>query len=453
MLRRAPTTPRTRRRRHHHLAVAALLIGAAVALSGCAQIRAYDLRQLGSIGDIDIVLDGCGSQAGNPDCGLGSSGLESNATGTGQVLLGFKIDARFALPAAFATDGLSSLGGHQPFTASPSYTAELTRLDPPGPGLKWAGYISDARTYTPGKLVGARVPITRPLLPDGSPNGRTVFVSWRIGSRGVLADAPATRPVTCGDSLTQVFQADLTICSDESGSIGVFDFNDFGFLTPAAVTVQPGQTAVIPVSAKLTGPTRPGINFALRTTTTVPGTTAVTNVPTLAPQGDSTTSVTVSVPVPPGTAPGTYAVTLTGTLPSGEARATTGTVIVAGPGGAPGGGTAAAPLCAGRLATVTGTAGPDRLQGTAGPDVIAGLGGDDVVDGLGGADVLCGGPGADLLRGGEGRDVLVGGAGPDRLLGGLGPDRLVGGPGADRLIGGRGLDVLIGGAGRNVRIQ
>ncbi len=458
MVPRAPTTPRTRRRHHRYLAVAALVLGATFALSGCAQIRGYNLQQLGSIGDIDIVLDGCGSEAGNPDCGLGNSGLASNATGTGQVLLGFEIDARFVPPATFATDVVS---GHQPFTASPSYTAELTRLDPPGPGLKWAGYLSDARTYTPGKLVGARVPIARPLLPDGSPNGSTVFVSWRIGSRGVLADAPATRPVTCGDSLTAILQSDLTICSDESGSVGVFDFNDFGFLTPAPVTVQPGQTAVIPVTGKLTGPARPAINFALRTTTTVPGATAVTNVPTLVPLGDSTTSVTVSVPVPPGTAPGTYAVTLSGTLPSGETRATTGAVIVAGPGagivagpgGAPGGGTAAAPLCAGRPATVTGTARPDRLKGTAGPDVIAGLGGADVIDGLGGADVLCGGPGADLLRGGGGRDVLVGGAGPDRLLGGLGPDRLLGGPGADRLLGGRGLDVLIGGAGRNVRIQ
>ena len=276
MVPRAPTTPRTRRRHHRYLAVAALVLGATFALSGCAQIRAYDLQQLGSIGDIDIVLDGCGSEAGNPDCGLGNSGLASNATGTGQVLLGFEIDARFVPPATFATDG--RLGGHQPFTASPSYTAELTRLDPPGPGLKWAGYISDARTYTPGKLVGARVPITRPLLPDGSPNGSTVFVSWRIGSRGVLADAPATRPVTCGDSLTAILQSDLTICSDESGSVGVFDFNDFGFLTPAPVTVQPGQTAVIPVTGKLTGPARPAINFALRATTTVPGATAVTNV-------------------------------------------------------------------------------------------------------------------------------------------------------------------------------
>lgn len=453
----APTTQRPRRSGLGPLAVAVLVLGAAFAVSGCAQIRAHGLQQLGSIGDIDIVLDGCGSEAGNLDCGLGNSGLASNATGTGQVLLGFEVDARFVLPPAFATDGLSSLGGHQPFTASPSYSAELTRLDPPAPGLKWAGYISDARTYAPGKLVGARVPITRPILPDGSPNGSTVFVSWHIGSRGVLANAPATRPVTCGDSLTETFQADLTICSDESSSVGVFNFNDFGFLTPAPVTVQPGQTAVIPVTGKLTGPAGPAINFALTATTTVPGATAVTNAATFSPPGDSTTTLPVSVPVPPGTAPGAYAVTLTGTLATGETRAATGAVIVVGPGGAPGGapggGTAAAVICAGRPATLTGSAAPDRLKGTAGPDVIAGLDGDDVIDGLGGDDVICGGPGADLLRGGADRDVLKGGAGPDRLRGGPGADRLLGGPGADRLFGGLGVDALIGGTGRNVRVQ
>ena len=64
----------------------------------------------------------------------------------------------------------------------------------------------------------------------------------------------------------------------------------------------------------------------------MPGATALTNVPTLAPPGDSTTTVTVSVPVPPATAPGTYAVTLTGTLASGETRAATGTLIVSRPG-------------------------------------------------------------------------------------------------------------------------
>jgi Ca2+-binding RTX toxin-like protein len=70
---------------------------------------------------------------------------------------------------------------------------------------------------------------------------------------------------------------------------------------------------------------------------------------------------------------------------------------------------AAAALCDGRVATITGTAADDVLVGTVGADVIAGLGGDDTISGLDGADVLCGHDGA---------DTLVGGAGGDRLLGG-----------------------------------
>ena len=238
------------------------------------------------------------------------------------------MDSRFVPPASFTTDIFSD---QQPFTASPSYTAELTRLDPPGAGRKWAGYISDARTYTPGKLITAHVPIIRPLLPDGSPNPSGFGFGWKIGSRGVLPEAPATRPVACGADLTTV--NDLTICADGLGGVGGSGFNDFAFLTPAPVTVPPGQTATVPISGKLTGPAKPAINFALSASTTVPGATALTNVPTLAPPGESTTTVTVSVPVPPGTAPGTYAVTLTGTLATGETRAATGTVIVPGPGG------------------------------------------------------------------------------------------------------------------------
>lgn len=126
---------------------------------------------------------------------------------------------------------------------------------------------------------------------------------------------------------------------------------------------------------------------------------------------------------------------------------------VAGGGPAAAGTGGPAVLCAGRRATIVGTAGRDRIRGTRGPDVIAGLGGDDTVSGLGGDDIVCGGAGADRLAGGAGADRLIGGAGADTLLGGAGRDRLLGGAGADRLVGGAGVDVLQGGAGRNVRTQ
>lgn len=335
-----PSDPNPRRNSRNRLrlaASAALGIGvAALMMSGCVRLTGVSPVQKGSIGDIDLVIKGCGEKVGGPiACQPGPGDLESNATGMGQVLLGLSIDARHVPPATFTTDAPF---GSQPFTMSASYTAELTRLDPPGPGRKWVGYISDARTYNPGQEVSARMSFARPPLPDGSPAGDRFVVSPRLGSRAVESpDLLATRPVTCGDSLT-VVSPDLTICSDAGGSgTAILEgLNDFAFLTPAPVSVQAGQTAVVPIVGKLAGPARLAINFALSATTTVPGAAALTNGATLAPLANSTTTVAVSVPVPPGTAPGTYAVTLTGTLATGETRAATGTVIVAAPGSAGG---------------------------------------------------------------------------------------------------------------------
>jgi uncharacterized delta-60 repeat protein len=114
---------------------------------------------------------------------------------------------------------------------------------------------------------------------------------------------------------------------------------------------------------------------------------------------------------------------------------------------------ALAPTCAGRPATIVGTAARDVLRGTPGPDVIAALAGNDVVRGARGKDLVCGGPGADRLLGGPGPDRLLGGPGPDRLLGGLGADRLFGGLGRDRLVGGLGRDFLRGGLGPDAQTQ
>ena len=125
-------------------------------------------------------------------------------------------------------------------------------------------------------------------------------------------------------------------------------------------------------------------------------------------------------------------------------------------------------LCAGRVADLVGTAGPDVLLGTPGPDVIAGRGGDDTIQGYDGDDLICGsegddalwgGPGADDLRGGDGDDTLYGGADRDRLWGDAGEDSLWGEPGADWLYGGdaddhlwgqEGADLLVGGPDADV---
>ena len=87
--------------------------------------------------------------------------------------------------------------------------------------------------------------------------------------------------------------------------------------------------------------------------------------------------------------------------------------------------------CAGKLTTIVGTAGNDKLAGTAAADVIAVGAGNDRVAGLAGNDIVCGGTGKDRLLGGKGKDKLRGEAGKDTLKGGAGKDKLKGGPGKD----------------------
>ena len=103
--------------------------------------------------------------------------------------------------------------------------------------------------------------------------------------------------------------------------------------------------------------------------------------------------------------------------------------------------------CAGRAATVLGTAADDRLTGTAGADVFVALAGDDTIFGLGGNDLVCGQAGADVIRAVAGNDLVRAGGGADRIKGGDGRDELHAGGGNDHLGGGRGADALDGGAG------
>jgi Ca2+-binding RTX toxin-like protein len=105
------------------------------------------------------------------------------------------------------------------------------------------------------------------------------------------------------------------------------------------------------------------------------------------------------------------------------------------------------PRCAGRIATIIGTTGPDVITGSAANDVIAGLGAGDRINGLGGKDIICGAGGKDRLKGKGGTDLLLGQGGADRLAGGKGRDKLKGAKGRDRLRGQAGRDVLLGGAG------
>jgi uncharacterized repeat protein (TIGR01451 family) len=105
------------------------------------------------------------------------------------------------------------------------------------------------------------------------------------------------------------------------------------------------------------------------------------------------------------------------------------------------------PMCAGRPATMVGTAGDDVLTGTAGQDVIVAGRGNDTISGLGGSDTICARAGNDTIRGGAGDDTIGGGGGTDSLGGNGGNDIIRGYSQADTIIGHAGADLLFGGAG------
>jgi Ca2+-binding RTX toxin-like protein len=104
-------------------------------------------------------------------------------------------------------------------------------------------------------------------------------------------------------------------------------------------------------------------------------------------------------------------------------------------------------MCHGRVATIVGTEGNDRIHGTSHDDVIAGLDGDDVIFGAGGDDLICGGLGNDYVRAGGGNDTIYGDGGDEEHLHGeAGADVVHAGSNSmyDLLVGGRGPDKLYG---------
>jgi Ca2+-binding RTX toxin-like protein len=119
----------------------------------------------------------------------------------------------------------------------------------------------------------------------------------------------------------------------------------------------------------------------------------------------------------------------------------------------------AAPRCFGKVATIVGTNGNDRINGTNGSDVIAARGGHDLIGGQGGKDFVCAGGGDDEVGGDAGKDkvngqggddLVFGGGGNDLLLGGGSFNVLVGNAGNDKLIGGSSMDFLFGQAGNDL---
>lgn len=433
---------RTARRR----LLPALALGAlALLMSGCVSVTGLTFSQSG-VGPVVLGVNGCANKTGSA-CPTSLSTLVTT-NDPGQMLVALLVPTDYPAPATFTLVGQAA----PVFRPSPTYTSELQRLLPTSPGQKWAGYISDVSTFTPGSTGSLSFSFDRPAPADGSPRPAPADITVVVGARtasGLNGDV-GTRPVFCGATPADLSgSADNTVCRDSQANVNR-RARDLALSGGAPVAVAAGATAIVPVTARYAGDAAPEVNFTLSATTTVPGATAVPNALAYAPPSDSTNTVSVSVAVPPSTPPGTYGVTLTARLATGDVRTATAPIVV---GTGTGGVTGASARCAGRAATIVGTAGPDTLKGTAGPDVIAGRGGADVITGLGGDDLICGDAGPDRISGGAGRDRILGGAGADRLNGGAGRDTLAGGLGADILAGGAGIDALQGGAGANKLTQ
>lgn len=107
-------------------------------------------------------------------------------------------------------------------------------------------------------------------------------------------------------------------------------------------------------------------------------------------------------------------------------------------------------LCNGRIATLLGTSGDDKINGTPGPDVVVSFGGNDIINTFGGKDVICSGSGNDIINAGADADEVRAGTGDDTIDAGDGPDRIYAGSGDDSVLGGEGADTLYGQSGDDV---
>lgn len=331
----------SRSRRALRPAIGALVAGGvAVALSGCVVFAVPSPSQ--SSPGSPMVLNASLCASGSSGCTAnGNSMIPATAFDnvTGQVMLGYRVPAGTVAPPSFLS-AQSVLA----FALSPSYAAELQRLAPAPPGQTWVGYISNTQQYA--KAAPIQADLTSPSfeLPtnaDGSPFAPPFKVAQVVGSRTVNGAFGAGRPVSCGPSLTEIFDEDpdtptaaFEICVDDSVPAPLtgdtsLPTRDFGILKAGASgSARQGTLASVPFTVRYAGTTTPLASLALSATTTLPGAVAAPNPGTLLPGSDSSTVVPVAIGIPSNAAPGTYDVTLTAKAVLGLSRVTTGKLVV-----------------------------------------------------------------------------------------------------------------------------
>jgi hypothetical protein len=325
-----------RRSRSIRLLAAVALVGATALTSGCVSLSLVGFGpQADIVGDYQVKLRICAT--GAAECPTGPSQTPA-IPGNGQILIGARLQANVSLPSSFSSSGPEALA----FTDSPTYAAELQRLDPAEPGTRWVGFISAVTNYS--NVGGPQsFPLTLPFRlaqgADGSPFTGKFETEIFAGGRTVTDPSPASRPVVCGASLTTVFDEDpspsndvYAICGD-SGASGFTSVRDLGVLAGASASGSAGGLAVMGFTLRYAGPASSIANFGLTATTTLPGATLAVTPGDLTPASDSTAAALVAIGVPAGARAGTYDVTLTARLANGQTRTRTGRLTVTGAGG------------------------------------------------------------------------------------------------------------------------
>lgn len=325
---------------HRRLLLALGAVAAAVALTGCVNLKTFTWSQPTPVGGVLITSEIC--RSGSTGCadGGGNSTLTpaANSNVDSQVLLGYRVTTGSTPPASLRFFGDGGTGPE--FTPSASYTSELQRLAPAPAGQQWFGYISTRFTSTPAVTSAAiSAPFGLPVSPNGSPFSSTYTYLVVVGAREADAQNDPNRPVSCGTSLFAINDGGICIDSPIPNDVTSFKtipaLRDFG-IAGGTGAVEAGGTATVPFGLR-SNAVPAGTSVTLATSTAAPSGAATVSPGsvTLVPNG--TVSVGVRVKVDPGTPPGDYTVRLTAVNGS-DLHAGQGLVRVVRPGAGGGGG-------------------------------------------------------------------------------------------------------------------
>ena len=229
----SPPSPTRRRSVRRIAGLAVLAAGAAVALSGCVALKWTSFQQQDRLGPINVVIKGCASD-GTAACPNGTGGLSNEHRGgpgpRGHLGQRGGAHPRRASPRTSRTPGSSPSARPTP-RSSPGSTRRAT-------GSKWAGYISDAGTWTPGKEITVRIPVIRGTPARRLPARRRVRRRGdpRLARRHRRRPVVAARAVRVGPVQPSTPRTSRSAGTHPAGRSASDAFNEFVFLTPRRST-------------------------------------------------------------------------------------------------------------------------------------------------------------------------------------------------------------------------